>query len=116
MFTNVNVSMHQRSGRILSKDQKAKELRSNNCNESVSDGRSKTVKARAVSVAVDLLAENKLCIRDSKDDNMEEYDKVVGWKDIPATSLWRQQGWARRPSREDGIYGENCATDKISFQ
>ena len=87
MFTNVNVSMHQRSGRILSKDQKAKELRSNNCNESVSDGGSKTVKARAVSVAVDLLAENKLCIRDSKDDNMEEYDKVVGWKDIPATSL-----------------------------
>ena len=116
MFTNVNVSMHQRSGRILSKDQKAKELRSNNCNESVSDGGSKTVKARAVSVAVDLLAENKLCIRDSKDDNMEEYDKVVGWKDIPATSLWRQQGWARRPSREDGIYGENYATDKISFQ
>jgi hypothetical protein len=106
--------MHQRSGRILSKDQKAKELRSNNCNESVSDGRSKTVKARAVSVAVDLLAENKLCIRDSKDDNMEEYDKVVGWKDIPATSLWRQQGWARRPRCEDGIYGTTQLTKSPS--
>jgi hypothetical protein len=92
MFMNVNVLMYQRIGHILSKDQKAKELRSNNCKESVADGRSKTVKARAVSVAVDLLAENKLCIRDSKDDNMEEYDKVVGWTDIPATSLWRQQG------------------------
>jgi hypothetical protein len=40
MFMNVNVLMYQRIGHILSKDQKAKELRSNNCKESVANGRS----------------------------------------------------------------------------
>lgn len=62
MFTNVNVTMHQSFGSILSKDQKAKALRSSTCKESVADGGSRTIKARAISVAVDLLAENKLCI------------------------------------------------------
>jgi hypothetical protein len=42
---------------------------------------------------------------------MEEYKVARGWN-VEEESLFRPQGWARRPSRADGMYGKQYSSDE----
>jgi hypothetical protein len=44
---------------------------------------------------------------------MKEYDLAVDWaQGVPDAALHRPQGWAQRPTREDGMYGVSYNTDE----
>jgi hypothetical protein len=112
MVTGVDVTHHQAFGKILRSNEKAKAIRQKdggNQDESAAVEQ-RSVLARAVSIAVDCINQKKVDISDGKDE-MKEYNLVDNWKEIPDDALYREKGWARRPTEE--MYGPSYFTDEI---
>lgn len=113
MFTNVKVSFHQPFGEILGKKEKSKKIccQSEDGSNANGAGEQRSVLARGISIALDSIATKQTDLRDGKED-MPEYDIARNW-DVPEEDLCRQKGWARRPNRDDGMYGPSYITDTI---
>jgi hypothetical protein len=72
----------------------------------------KTVVAKALAIAHTSISSGEVKIRGAREE-MEEYDLAVEWAHtVPDEALHRLQGWARRPNREDGMYGVMYITDE----
>ena len=69
----------------------------------------RSVVARAIAMASDSMGSEKSTIRDGKAD-MPEYDLAKGYN-LPDATWHRDQGWARRPGRDGGMYGKSYMTD-----
>jgi hypothetical protein len=118
MVTGVQVSYHQPYGRIVG----AKEVLKRKSKHQEDDGGddtatpsamiAKSVVAKALAMAVTSISSGEVNIRGARDE-MEEYELAVDWaKGVPDAALHRPQGWARRPNREDGMYGVSYNTDE----
>jgi hypothetical protein len=114
MVTGVHVTLHQPYGRI----EGAKAVLKKACG-SQADGEAngentsviaKSVVAEAIAMAKAAITSGAANIRKAKDD-MEEYNLASDWE-VTDDELFRPQGWARRPSREDGMYGKLYITDQ----
>jgi hypothetical protein len=67
-----------------------------------------SVVARAIAMASESMGSEKSTIRDGKAD-MPEYNLADNYT-LPDTIWHRNQGWARRPGREGGMYGKSYLT------
>jgi hypothetical protein len=64
-------------------------------------------------MASDLITSGEIDFRDSKVGEMKEYDLVDEWTDIPEELLYRNEGWGRRPTRDEGLYGPTYTSPEI---
>jgi hypothetical protein len=113
MLTGVHVTFHQPYGRIEGSKAVLKNGSGIQADEEA-DGDNisviaKTVVAEAIALAKAATDSGEANIRNAKDD-MEEYNLANDW-DFSDEELRRPQGWARRPNREDGMYGKLYITD-----
>jgi hypothetical protein len=118
MVTGVTVTLHQPYGHIEGAKAVLKK-RSGKQSDGDADGEAdgentaviaKSVVAVAISLAKAAISSGEVKIRSAKE-NMVEYSLAEGW-DVSDDALHRRQGWARRPNREDGMYGATYITDE----
>lgn len=110
MVTGVHVTRHQPYDpmlgvKVVLKRRSGKEADSDNTAVIA-----KSVIAVAISTASTAISSGDVNIRGAKDD-MEEYNLANDWE-VSDEALHRPQGWARRPNREDGMYGKQYITDE----
>jgi hypothetical protein len=122
MVTGVHVTHHQPYGRIvganevltrkISKQKVQVEEEDDDDTETPSTVIAKSVVAKAIAMAEISINNGEVIIRSARSE-MKEYDLAVDWaKDVPYEALHRPQGWARRPNREDGMYGVSYMSDE----
>ena len=118
MVTRVQVTYHQPYGRIvgakevLKRKSKHQDDEGGDDTETPSSVIAKSVVAKALAMAEISISSGEVIIRSARSE-MVEYDLAIDWaKDIPDAALHRPQGWARRPNREDGMYGVSYNTDE----
>jgi hypothetical protein len=109
MVTRVKVSHDMPFGELLPTKNSGKKSKENDCDggENIYEGRQ--VLDRAIEIAWGLIGSNATGIRPSKED-MEEYKIADCW--LPSESLTRPPGWARRPTRDEGMYGKSYMTEE----
>jgi hypothetical protein len=117
MVTGVQVSYHQPYGRIVGandvlKRKSKQQVEEDEDTETPSTVIAKSVVAKAIAMAEISINNGEVIIRSARSE-MKEYDLAVDWaQGVPDAALHRPQGWARRPNREDGMYGVSYNTDE----
>jgi hypothetical protein len=119
MVTGVHVSHHQPYGRIVGANEVLKRKSKQQVEEEEGDDMetpstviAKSVVAKAIAMAEVSINNGEVIIRSARSE-MKEYDLAVDWaRGVPDAALHRPQGWARRPNREDGMYGVSYNTDE----
>jgi hypothetical protein len=110
MMTGVDVTLHQPYGRIEGAKVVLRKQSGNQVDGDDTSVIAKSVVAEAIAIAKAAISSGDADIRSAKAE-MGEYNLANGW-DISDDKLHRPQGWARRPNREDGMYGKLYITDQ----
>lgn len=109
MVTRVKVSHDMPFGELLPTKSSGKKSKVNDCDGGEDVYKGRKVLDRAIEIAWGLIGSNATGIRPSKED-MEEYKIADAW--VPSESLTRPPGWARRPTRDEGMYGKSYMTEE----
>jgi hypothetical protein len=107
--TGVLVSKRLTFGVIRGKEEAMERILKQAAEKDDDQNPERSVVARAIAMASDSMGSEKSTIRDGKAD-MPEYDLANGYA-LPDATWHRDQGWARRPGRDGGMYGKSYLTD-----
>jgi hypothetical protein len=107
--TGVLVSKRLTFGVIRGKEEAMERILKQAAEKDDDQNPERSVVARAIAMASESMGSETSTIRDGKAD-MPEYDLANGYT-LPDATWHRDQGWARRPGRDGGMYGKSYLTD-----
>jgi hypothetical protein len=74
----------------------------------------KSILVRTICMAVSLIDSNVIDICDGKKNDMPEYKEAQTWARRQTDLILQlEQGWARCPTREEGMYGPSYITEEF---